>query len=48
MFSGKVSVPILGTNDCIRVKKSHPLAKKIFVTLEEVSEYVTQKVLSKI
>ena len=48
MFSKKVSVPIVGTNGCIRVKKSHPLANKTSVHFEEIVEYVANKVLRKV
>ena len=46
MFSKKV--PIVGTNECIHVKKSHPLAKKSSVSFEEIVEYISSKVLSKV
>ena len=44
MFSKKVSVPIVGTNSCIRVKKNHPLANKTSILFEEIVEYVSHKV----
>jgi hypothetical protein len=45
MFSKKVKVPIVGTNSCIRVKPSHPLATKSSVRFEELVEHVSCKVL---
>ncbi len=45
MFSRKVVVPIVGTNACIRVNKSHPLAKRTTVRFEELVEHVACTVL---
>ena len=45
MFSKKVSVPIVGTTACIRVKKSHPFARRTSVRFEELVEHVACTVL---